>query len=167
MTTETLEAWLEKLKRMRAGFEQEGPMPTDAPIGRSANATWLEPEVTGNPSRIGVLFDVPAKTMDFYLQEIPAGGSTDLQRHVNESVHYVIEGSGYSEIGPDSYGWGTGDFVYTPPWIWHRHYNSGEESVRMLIVENSGVLEHLGINRRESVGLMTYSEYMAQRGEAQ
>jgi hypothetical protein len=29
----------------------------------------------------------------------------------------------------------------------------------MLLIENSGLLGHLGINKRESAGLMTYDEF--------
>ena len=69
-------------------------------------------------------------------QEIPANGTTDLQRHSHETIHYVIEGGGYSEIGPRKVQWKTGSFVYTPPWVWHRHY-ANAAPVRMLTIEAS------------------------------
>jgi mannose-6-phosphate isomerase-like protein (cupin superfamily) len=153
------QAWLAGLKRISTGpFDREGELPPEPMVFRGDDARWIESDVTGTPSRIGVLLDTPARTMDFYLQEIPAGGSSDMQRHIHESVHCVISGAGYSEIGPVRVEWGPGDFVYTPPWVWHRHYNPGDEPVRMILVENSPLLDHLGLNRRTSAGLVTYDE---------
>ena len=148
--------WLNKIHDMK-DYDPERAMP-DSLVTSPDSARWLDPEITGNPSRIGVLVDVPARSMEFYLQEIPAHNATDLQRHVHESVHYVTEGSGYSEIGKETLRWSAGDLVYTPSWVWHRHYNDGSTPVRMLLVENSKALDSLGINQRESAGNITYKE---------
>ena len=52
--------------------------------------------------------------------------------------------------------WAAGDFIYTPPWTWHRHYNdSADEPVEFLTIENSRLLQALGIARRQSAGLCT------------
>jgi gentisate 1,2-dioxygenase len=128
-------------------------------VHSETDAHWLDPALTGNPSRIGVLVEVPARTMEFYAQEIPAQSAGDLQRHRHESVHYVIEGTGYSEIGPRTVRWQRGDLIYTPPWVWHRHYNDGGTRVRMLLVENSRLLAALGLNERESAGEVTYQQH--------
>ncbi|HTU30832.1 MAG TPA: cupin domain-containing protein [Solirubrobacteraceae bacterium] len=138
--------------------DHEASMPEPL-VHSSANAHWLDPAMTGNPSRIGALPEVPARTMEFYVQEILPGTAGDLQRHRHESVHYVIEGAGYSEIGPATRRWRTGDLVYTPPWVWHRHYNDGVATVRMLLVENSRLLGSLGLGERESAGEVSYAEY--------
>jgi gentisate 1,2-dioxygenase len=82
-----------------------------------------------------------------------------MQRHYHETVHYVIAGRGHSEIEDDSEAWETGAFIYTPPWTWHRHYNdSAEEAVEFLTIENSRLLQALGIARRQSAGLCTVEE---------
>jgi mannose-6-phosphate isomerase-like protein (cupin superfamily) len=138
-------------------FDPERSMPEHLVV-ESESAFWIDSSVTGNPSRIGALINVPAKAMEFYLQEIPGGEATDLQRHMHESVHFVIDGAGYSEIGPQTVTWKQGACVYTPPWVWHRHYNSGDTPVRMLLIENSGLLKHLRLNRRESAGLIPYAD---------
>jgi quercetin dioxygenase-like cupin family protein len=141
-------------------FDPERDMAEDLVVS-SESAFWLDSTKIGNPCRIGALIDVPARTMDFFLQEIPAGEASDLQRHAHESVHYVIEGHGRSEIGPKVVSWAKGDLVYTPPWVWHRHYNESDvEPVRMLLIENSGLLSHLGLNHRESAGLIAYRDYV-------
>jgi gentisate 1,2-dioxygenase len=134
-------------------------------VWSSSEAHMLDPAITGNPSRIGVLPEVPSRTMEFYTQELPPGTAGDLQRHRHESVHYVIEGEGRSEIGPRTVRWTAGDLVYTPPWVWHRHYNDGTRPARMLLVENSRLLTALGLTERESGGEISYAEYHS-RSEA-
>jgi quercetin dioxygenase-like cupin family protein len=156
MMSKRLTDFLEKIKAMKH-FDPEADLPAGLVV-RSSQAEWIGEEITGNPSRIGVLLDIPARSFEIYLQEIPAGGSSDLQRHPHESVHYLLEGSGYSEIGPERLEWSLGDFIYTPPWVWHRHYNTGNSLVRMLLVENSRLLSHLGINQRDSAGMISYEE---------
>lgn len=148
--SDRLEQWMADLKVMKDPRPDER-LP-DSLVTSPDSAHWIGPEVTGNPSRIGLLLDVPARSLEFYLQEIPAGEASDLQRHVHESVHYVTEGSGYSEIGVQTVEWKQGDLIYTPPLAWHRHYNTSDAVVRMLLVENSRLLESLGLNRRDSAG---------------
>jgi hypothetical protein len=49
--------------------------------------------------------------------------------------------------------------------MWHRHYNGSQtEPARMLIIENSKILEALGMNYRESVGLVTWAELQEKLG---
>jgi gentisate 1,2-dioxygenase len=97
------------------------------------------------------------KTVEFILQMIPADTATDLQRHVHESVHYVSDGSGWSEIGDQVVEWKKGDFVFTPPWIWHRHYANSQD-VHMIIIENSRMLNTLDAGRRESRGSVSFAD---------
>jgi gentisate 1,2-dioxygenase len=148
--------WMDDLKAM------QNPRPDhelpESLVTSPDTAIWLEPSVTKNASRIGLLLDVPTKSMEFYLQEVPAGEASDLQRHNHESVHVVLEGSGYSEIGEQRVSWAAGDLIYTPVMAWHRHYNTSDQTVRMLLVENSRLLESLGLNRRESAGNISYGE---------
>lgn len=148
--------WMTKVHEMK-DYDPERHIP-ESLVTSPDSACWLDPEITGNPSRIGVLVDVPATSMEFYLQEIPPHSATDLQRHVHESVHYVTEGSGYSEIGPQTLRWTKGDLVYTPTMVWHRHYNDGDEPVRMFLVENSKLLDAMDLNQRISAGNITYKE---------
>jgi quercetin dioxygenase-like cupin family protein len=155
------EEFMTKLREMK-DFDPDRNLPEHLVVG-PGHAHWIGPEITGNPSRLGVLVDCPAKVMAFVLQEIPGGEATDLQRHPHESVHYVVEGSGFSEIGERTVTWGTGDLVYTPPWAWHRHYSDPGVDVRMLLIESSAMLDHLGLNRRETAGLVSYADHAGSR----
>lgn len=148
---------LAKVKKMKES-NPDTDLPDNLVVSRS-DAMWLESDVTGNPSRIGMAHTCAARSMALAYQEIPAHEATDLQRHAHESIHYVVEGSGYSEIGERRVTWGKDDLVYTPPWAWHRHYNDSDVQVRMLIIENSALLDFLGVGRRESAGLVTWDEF--------
>jgi quercetin dioxygenase-like cupin family protein len=112
-----------------------------------------------NPSSLAVAGRLPTTTFEIFRQVIPAGQSSDMQRHHHETVHYVISGTGHSEVEDDTVTWSTGDFVYTPPWTWHRHYNdSADAVVEFLTIENSRLLGLLGVNRRQSAGLVSMAQ---------
>ncbi len=151
-----LAEYIERHHRI-SDYHPERHMP-DSLVTHSSQAHWIGEEVTHNPGRIGLMLDVPASTLEFALQELPPGGTSDLQRHTHESVHFVIEGSGYSEIGGRTEAWSAGDFIFTPVWVWHRHYNTGPGTAKMLLVENSRLTEAMGVARRETKGLVRYDE---------
>jgi gentisate 1,2-dioxygenase len=112
-----------------------------------------------NPTTLAIAGGLPTVTFELFRQTIPPGESSDMQRHYHETVHYVIAGRGHSEVEDDVADWATGDFIYTPPWTWHRHYNdSPVEPVEFLTIENSRLLQALGIARRQSAGLCTVAE---------
>jgi gentisate 1,2-dioxygenase len=121
-----------------------------------------------NPSTLAIAGRLPTATFELFRQTIPPGESSDMQRHYHETVHYVISGRGHSEIEDDTEPWATGDFIYTPPWTWHRHYNdSAGEPAEFLTIENSRLLQALGIARRQSAGLCTLAEARARFPEDQ
>jgi gentisate 1,2-dioxygenase len=121
-----------------------------------------------NPTTLAIAGKLPTATFELFRQTIPAGESSDMQRHYHETVHYVLAGRGHSEIEDETEDWATGDFIYTPPWTWHRHYNdSAAEPVEFLTIENSRLLQTLGIARRQSAGLRTVAEARARFPEEQ
>jgi gentisate 1,2-dioxygenase len=112
-----------------------------------------------NPSELAVAGTLPTTTFEIFRQRIPAGESTDMQRHHHETVHFVISGTGHTDLEDEHDSWSTGDFIYTPPWTWHRHYNdSPHEPVEFLTIENSRLLALLGVGRRQSAGLVSVDE---------
>jgi mannose-6-phosphate isomerase-like protein (cupin superfamily) len=122
-----------------------------------------------NPSELAIAGALPTTTFELFRQVIPAGLSSDMQRHHHETVHFVISGDGHSEIEDETVTWSTGDFIYTPPWTWHRHYNdSADQPVQFLTIENSRLLGLLGVGRRQSAGLVTVAEARARfKGESE
>lgn len=115
-----------------------------------------------NPTSLSVVATLPTSTFELFRQTIPPGLSSDMQRHHHETVHFVIAGEGRSEVEDEVVTWSTGSFVYTPPWTWHRHYNDSPTApVEFLTIENSRLLGALGVNRRQSAGLVTVAEARA------
>ena len=155
LTPPELETFLAGLHKVHSRDDQHVTEPHI--VVHSTDAYWLTAEQTGNPSRIGLLRHLPMKTVEVLLQLIPANSATDLQRHVHESVHFVIEGTGWSEIGDRVVRWDKGDFVFTPPWIWHRHYADASD-VQMLLIENSRILNELDADQRETLGNIGFTE---------
>lgn len=112
-----------------------------------------------NPTTLAVAGRLPTTTFELFHQTIPPGASSDMQRHHHETVHYVISGAGHSQVEDDVASWSAGDFVYTPPWAWHRHWNdSAEHPVEFLTVEGSRLLGLLGVGRRQSAGMVSLAE---------
>jgi gentisate 1,2-dioxygenase len=119
-----------------------------------------------NPSTLRIAGTLPTTTFEIFRQTIPAGESSDMQRHYHETVHFVIAGFGHTEVEDDVEQWATGAFIYTPPWTWHRHYNdSADAPVEFLTIENSRLLGLLGVARRQSAGLATVKEARDRFGE--
>jgi len=118
----------------------------------------LPSETTHSPAALQVAGKLPTRTFEIFRQVISPGGTTDMQRHHHETVHFVISGVGRSEIEDEEVTWSTGDFIYTPPWTWHRHYNTSDtDNVDFLTIENSRLLGLLGLNRRQSAGMTDIS----------
>lgn len=160
LSDEELQEFIRELDRMHHRDDQH--VVESNLVTHSEDAHWLT-GMTDNPSHLGLLRHLPMKTIEFILQVIPADSATDLQRHVHESVHYVTDGSGWSEIGDQVVEWKKGDFVFTPPWIWHRHYANSDD-VHMVIIENSRLLTSLDASLRESRGNVSFADEFGAQG---
>ena len=115
-----------------------------------------------NPSKLAIAGKLPTTTFEIFRQIIPPGLSTDMQRHHHETVHYFISSDGHTELEDQAETWSAGDFIYTPPWTWHRHYNdSAEAPAEFLTIENSRLLALFGLGRRQSAGLATVQQARA------
>jgi gentisate 1,2-dioxygenase len=136
-------------------------------VVRAAELERLPAGRVHNPTELSIAGRLPTVTFEIFRQTIPPGRSSDMQRHYHETVHYVIAGTGHTEVEDDVESWSTGDFIYTPPWAWHRHYNdSAEHPVEFLTIENSRLLGLLGVGRRQSAGLVTVEEARARMEES-
>ena len=134
-------------------------------VVRAAELETLPAQQVHNPTTLSIAGKLPTATFEIFRQTIPPGLSSDMQRHHHETVHFVISGNGHSEVEDETAAWSAGDFIYTPPWTWHRHYNdSATEPVEFLTIENSRLLGLLGLGRRQSAGLATMDEARARFG---
>jgi uncharacterized RmlC-like cupin family protein len=100
--------------------------------------------------------------IDIYMQFIGAGESTGTSRHLSEEVAFVIEGTGHDhhydvkfdcadefvwewETTPKTFEWGPGDFVYIPPYVAHKRFNTSDIEARVIVV-NSRVMKAIGLD---------------------
>ena len=86
--------------------------------------------------------------LDLHLVEIPPGGQTSPQRHVYESVTYVLDGVGSTTVqGPSgqvSFEWARGSMFAIPLNAEYRHFNgSGRNPARLAAVTNLPMVENL------------------------
>jgi quercetin dioxygenase-like cupin family protein len=131
-------------------------------VVRAAEMELLPADQVHNPTELRIAGRLPTTTFEIFRQTIPPGLSSDMQRHYHETVHFVLSGTGHSEVEDEMERWSSGDFIYTPPWTWHRHYNdSSTDPVEFLTIENSRLLALLGLIRRQSAGLVTVKEARA------
>ena len=161
-----------------AGFDMADFLAAISPVVRPGtarpavvHARELEELPAGevhNPTTLAIAGRLPTVTFELFRQTIPPGLSSDMQRHYHETVHYVIAGRGHSDIEDDVVAWAGGDFIYTPPWAWHRHYNdSPGEPAEFLTIESSRLLQALGVARRQSAGLCSVAQARARFPEDQ
>lgn len=97
--------------------------------------------------------DLPTRNVSMTIGGLLPGQLTNKHRHTYETVLFVIEGKGYTEIEGKKVEWQAGDAVYIPVWAWHRHQNlSDTEPAKYIACENAPQLQHLGVALREEEG---------------
>ncbi len=88
--------------------------------------------------------DLPTHSISMTIGWLDAGQSSNMHRHTYETVLYVLEGSGFTEVEGRKVEWQAGDAVYIPVWAWHCHTNTGSGLSRYLACENAPLLQNLG-----------------------
>ncbi len=88
--------------------------------------------------------DLPSKTISMTIGGLGAGRATGLHRHTYETILYILEGTGHSEIEGRRVDWTVGDAVYLPVWAWHRHVAGPDGPARYIACENAPLLQNLG-----------------------
>lgn len=97
--------------------------------------------------------DLPSKNVSMTVGGLLPSQTTNRHRHTYETVLYVLEGKGWTEIEDQRIEWEAGDAVYIPSWAWHRHQNlSDTEPAKYLACENAPQLQNLGVALREEEG---------------
>ncbi|RQO31160.1 cupin [Taibaiella sp. KBW10] len=97
--------------------------------------------------------DLPSKNVSMTIGGLLPGQLTNRHRHTYETVLYVLEGVGYTEIEEERVAWKAGDAVYIPSWAWHRHQNTSDTlAAKYIACENAPQLQNLGVALREEEG---------------
>ena len=86
-------------------------------------------------------------TLFTFLAGMEPRSETEIHRHMNEAVIYILEGSGYTlfDIDRERIDWKKGDTLCIPQWEWHQHFNPNNEPVRYLATINRPMMEALGL----------------------
>jgi quercetin dioxygenase-like cupin family protein len=97
--------------------------------------------------------DLPSKCISMTIGWLDPGQSSNRHRHTYETILYILEGEGYSDIQGRRVDWKEGDAVYVPVWAWHNHVNTSTTGrARYLACENAPLLQNIGgIALREEV----------------
>jgi quercetin dioxygenase-like cupin family protein len=99
--------------------------------------------------------------VDIYMQFLGAGQASGKHRHLAEEVFFVAEGEGYDlhwdvdfqvdikfswewQTEPKKFEWKQGDFVYIPPYVEHKHFNSNPDKPARIIVIHNRILKAMG-----------------------
>ena len=75
-----------------------------------------------------------AMTLCLGVVEIDPGHHSPLHRHKCEEVYYVVQGSGEIESGGQRYPLAAGCAVLNRPNVIHRVHNTGQETMRLVVV---------------------------------
>jgi|GEM_PF-2548635 len=97
--------------------------------------------------------DLPMRTFNVHISEIPPHSASRLHKHHNEALIYIIEGKGYSMVQGKRIDWQAGDFLYAPPFVWHSHHNDQDTPAYYMGITNKRMLNWLGLDRKVEAGI--------------
>jgi len=119
-------------------------------IHRSPEQTSPDDVFSGERKHRVSVVDLPSKVLSMTIGGLDPAQRSGMHRHTYETMLYVLEGEGATEIEDRRVEWVAGDAVYIPVWAWHRHTNtSATRPCRYLACENAPMLQDLGIAIRE------------------
>ena len=99
--------------------------------------------------------------IDIYMQFIAAGKATGTSRHLSEESPSSsrapattitttcistarTSSSGKWDTTPKKFEWGPGDFIYIPPYVAHKRFNTSDIEARVIVV-NSRIMKAIGL----------------------
>jgi 1-hydroxy-2-naphthoate dioxygenase len=89
-------------------------------------------------------------TLSCCIQLLRPGEKTKEHRHTSGAAYHVFRGSGTTMVGNESLQWEKGDCFVVPPWYSHHHENgSGSGDAILFSMNDSPLLEALGMHRVE------------------
>jgi mannose-6-phosphate isomerase-like protein (cupin superfamily) len=143
-----------------ADFDKTPPRPRvvlpEKIIHRQVESAGEQDEYSKERKHPVFFVDLPSRCISMTIGWLDPGQSSNRHRHTYETVLYVLEGEGYSDIHGQRVEWKAGDAVYIPVWAWHNHVNTSQTGrARYLACENAPLLQNIGgIALREEVDKM-------------
>ena len=95
------------------------------------------------------IVNLPSRHISITVGILALGQKTNRHRHTYETILYVLEGNGWTEIEDQVLHWQAGDAVLIPQWAWHRHGNDTEDVVKYVACENAPHLQNMGLAIRQ------------------
>jgi quercetin dioxygenase-like cupin family protein len=140
-----------------ADFDKTPPRPRvvmpDKVIHRQVESAGEQSDYSKERKHPVFFVDLPSRCISMTIGWLEPGQSSNRHRHTYETILYILEGEGYSQVGDQKVEWKVGDAVYVPVWAWHNHVNTSTTGrARYLACENAPILQNLGgIALREEV----------------
>lgn len=98
--------------------------------------------VTGQP-----LF----KTNHYSAQLLRPGEQTLLKRETASTLYVVMEGTGTTEVGDQTFEWGPNDVFVVPNFLWRRHTNTGPGDAVLYAVSDAALMTNIGQYRAQGM----------------
>ncbi len=134
-------------------FSRPEYVPPSHLIHRDVEKAGMHDQFSNERKHPVFFVDLPTRNVSMTIGGLLPGQLTNRHRHTYETVLYVIEGKGWTEVEQERVEWKAGDAVYIPSWAWHRHQNTSEkEPAKYIACENAPQLQHLGVALREEEG---------------
>jgi gentisate 1,2-dioxygenase len=119
-------------------------------VHRGVETTNLDASFSEQRKHPVFVVDVPSSVLSMTIGLLEPGQVTSKHRHTYETILYVVEGEGVTQIEDRVVEWTVGDAVYVPVWAWHQHRNkSATVRCRYVACENAPMLQRLGVAIRE------------------
>ncbi len=121
----------------------------DRLVHRGVETTARDDKFSSERKHPVFVVDLPSKVLSVTIGGLAPGQSTGRHRHTYETIIYVLEGEGFTQIEDQKVTWRAGDAVYIPVWAYHQHTCTGEGACRYVACENAPMLQNLGVALRE------------------
>jgi len=88
-------------------------------------------------------------TMNYSAQMLRPGEQTRTKRETCNTFVVVLEGTGTTEIGGQTFDWEPNDIMVLPNFLWRRHINTGKNDAVLYTVSDSALMKNIGQYRAQ------------------
>lgn len=143
---ENLLEWLFRLRDYQREHQRNGAWlikGRDLPweLNRNGKMKWfLHPAIE----------DTSIRSLMFYMQEIPAGGRTGVQKTPGGQVIYVLQGEGYTLLDGERHDWEAEDLINIPiraNGVHVQHVNLDRHEPVIFVAADLNLVDILGVDR--------------------
>jgi gentisate 1,2-dioxygenase len=88
-------------------------------------------------------------TLNYQAQLLRPGEATLPKRETSSTFIVVMDGTGKSEIGGQTFDWEPNDIMVVPNFVWRRHINTGSSNAVLYTVTDAALLKNIGQYRAQ------------------